>query len=102
MTFVLKTIALKHDMKTLRQLDNEAMELAKARATELCGEEDNYFGITKNEIVAMQANARFGDKYREMYGILKVLEEYLKFGSSDGQQERQPLRKKLKEMLEAL
>ena len=90
------------DMRTLRELDDEAMKLAKAKADELCGEDDNYLGITKNEVIAMQANARFAEKYREMYAILQVLDEYLQYGSLDGKVERQPLSKKLKEMLAAL
>ncbi len=64
-------------MRTLRQLDNEAMDKAKARARELCGTENNYFGITENEIIAMQANAHFGDKYREMFHLLEEVEKFL-------------------------
>lgn len=89
-------------MKTLRELDNAALAKAKARAAELCGDSSDYFGISENEIIAVQADFQFGEKYRQMYAILQVLEEYLKFDSLDGKMERQPLRKKLKEMLEAL
>ncbi len=64
-------------MRTLRQLDNEVMKLAKNRAEELCGESDNYFGVSKNEIIALQASLRFGDKYREMHAILKDVEKFL-------------------------
>lgn len=86
----------------MRDLENEALTKAKARAEELCGTEMNYFGITKNEIIAVQSNLRFGEKYVEMYSILKVLDEYLKLSSTDGAAERQSLRNKLKEMLEVL
>ena len=64
-------------MRTLRELDNEVMAKSKARAKELCGADNNYFGISENEIVAMQANAHFGDKYREMFHLLEDVEEYL-------------------------
>jgi hypothetical protein len=64
-------------MRTLRELDNAALAKAKTRAKELCGEDTNYFGITFNEIVAMQVNSHFGDKYREMHALLRDVEVYL-------------------------
>lgn len=89
-------------MRTLRQIDNAIIDASKARAAEVLLNSATAAIISENEIVALQANVRYGDKYREMYGILTVLEEYLKFGSLDGKMERQPLRKQLKEMLEKL
>ena len=51
-------------------------------------------GIYKDTLVA--------EKLIEMYSIFQTLEEYLKYNSLDGKQERQPLRKKLQEMLNNL
>lgn len=65
-------------MRTMRQIENEAITKAKARAAELCGQEDNYFGITRNEIIAMQTNARLGEKFWEMFALLRDAEAYLK------------------------
>jgi hypothetical protein len=87
-------------MRTLAQLDAEIEEKAKTAAADLANNPANI--MTESEIVYFQTNARFCMKYREMYSILQTLEEYLKYNSLDGKQERQPLRKKLKEMLEAL
>lgn len=88
-------------MRTLKEIDAEVAEKSRARVEELS--KDPVCKImTPQEIMTGQCEARFGDKYREMYSILQTLEEYLKYNSLDGKQERQPLRKKLKEMLEAL
>lgn len=89
-------------MRTLRQIDNAIIDASKARAAEVLLNSATAAIISENEIVALQANVRYDDKYREMYGILTVLEEYLKFNSCDGNIGRRPLRKKLKDMLEAL
>ncbi len=78
------------------------MDESKARVEEIRQNQLTASIITENEAIALQANIRFGDKYREMYGILQVLEEYLKFNSCDGNIARVPLREKLKDMLDAL
>ncbi len=89
-------------MRTLRELDNAIMDASKARVAELRLNRMVASIMSENEAIALQSNVRFGDKYREMYSILKVLEEYLKFNSCDGNIGRVALRKKLKEMLETL
>jgi hypothetical protein len=78
------------------------MDASKARVAELRLNRMVASIMSENEAIALQSNVRFGDKYREMYSILKVLEEYLKFNSCDGNIGRVALRKKLKEMLETL
>lgn len=64
-------------MRTLRQIDNDVFGAAKARAAELV---DTPTGdlMTENEIIAIQAQIRYGDLYHDMYHTLAAVEEYLK------------------------
>jgi len=88
-------------MRTLAEIDKDI--LAKANAVAANHSENPPF-MSSGEVAWLNSEMQFGEKYREMYGILQVLEEYLKINSipPDGELERQSFRKKLKEMLNNL
>lgn len=88
-------------MRTLSAIDDEIQVRSIERASELVNELSGNV-MTELEIVNAQSVARHADKYREMYAILLVLEEYLQYGSMDGRMERQALRNKLKTLIDAL
>ena len=82
-------------MRTLKQIDDSIAAETKRRAEE----QESIFGENNGLFIGEML---FGEKYREMYSILQVLEEYLKYNSTDGRTERQSLREKMKKMLEDL
>jgi len=88
-------------MRTMRQIENEALAQAKARAEELCGESPVYFGITKNEIIAFQVNLRFGEKCVEMHKLLVEVEKFLNnpFNGPDGGWDQDTARKDLRKKI---
>lgn len=86
-------------MRTLKEIDEDVAAKAQSRAKTLSSP---FFPFTENEIILVNSEMQYGDKYREMYAILQTLNEYLSFASLDGKEERQVLRKKLKEMLDNL
>jgi hypothetical protein len=89
-------------MKTLRQIENEIMEASKTRADELCGSGNDLMGITKNEIVAMQHNARMANKFVDLYTILLSLEKCLEGDDLEKTFSRKDLRQKFQKQLDAI
>lgn len=88
-------------MKSLEKISGEIDRTVKEKYEKFLSSDVGIL-LTENEFSSFSASIQFGEKFREMYNILTVLEEYLKYNSTDGKSERQPLRKKLKEMLEKL
>jgi hypothetical protein len=58
-------------MRTLKEIDMAIFKRVKAQA------EMGSPVLTPQEAVSFYSDMEFGDKYREMYAILKALEEFL-------------------------
>jgi hypothetical protein len=88
-------------MRPWSDINADLLEQSKVRAKELA-ESEMLQVMREDEIVVAQYNARVSKKVGEMIAILTVLDNYLKYNSIDGRAERQPLRKELRQMLDAL
>ena len=87
-------------MRTLREIENDVLDKSKARAEELM-ESLPVNIMTKNEIVAFQAQARYSDIYCQMHGVLVEMEKFLNtnFNHEFGCEDRENARKSLLEKL---
>lgn len=65
-------------MRTLREIENELMDASKARADQICGNQNSFLGLTRNELIATQMSVRIAEKFRETYRLLKDIETSLK------------------------
>ena len=89
-------------MKTLKEIDEQIVKESREAVDTLLSTPDTPIVLSEEDAFWLQQETRFGEKYRQMYAILEVLEQYLAMSSTDGRPERQPLRKQLKEMLEKI
>jgi hypothetical protein len=86
-------------MRTLQEIDD-----AIFKAAEKAAENDN-IAMTPEEVIRFHSELAYGDKYREMYALLKEVERYLEydpFATHDGVWRETYWKKKLKGMINAL
>lgn len=75
-------------MRTLKDIDNKIAKLAEIKTCQLEESPLNRI-LSHHEIVALQSNSMFGDKFREMHALLSEIEMFFRAKFNSPEEEAQ-------------